>query len=231
MKGTLIGIGMGPGDPELLTLKALGALKRCDVIAVPDSGREESAAYLIAWTAWPRIERKPSLAVPMPMTHDLGKLRESHRAAADAIEAQLDAGRNVGFVTLGDPTVYSTYMYVHALVAGDGYATEIVSGVTSFCAAAAQLGMSLGERAQMIHIVPSSHGVAEALKLPGVKILMKAGSRMAEVKASLLASGQAAVMVENCGMPNERVYRGAAEIPDRSGYFSVIIVKGEGGQS
>lgn len=137
-RGTLVGIGTGPGDPELLTLKALNAIKNCDVLAIPDSGKGESAAYQIVKRAWPDVEGKPAICVPMPMTHNLAALRASHRQAADAVEAQLDAGKSVGFITLGDPTVYSTYMYVHELVVADGYEARIVSGVPSFCAASAR---------------------------------------------------------------------------------------------
>lgn len=227
-KGKLIGIGTGPGDPELMTIKACRALRECDVLAVPDSEKGQSAAYRIVEQACPEVAEKPSISVVMPMTHDLEKLQASHRAAADLVEQQLDQGKNVVFITLGDPTVYSTYMYVHQLVMQDGYDVEIIPGVTSFCAAAARLNVSLGERAQMIHIVPSSHGVTEALKLPGVKILMKAGSKMAQVRQDILDSGKEAKMVENCGMPGEKLYQSAEEIPQQPGYFSLIIVKDGG---
>ncbi|MEA4965425.1 MAG: precorrin-2 C(20)-methyltransferase [Oscillospiraceae bacterium] len=223
--GKLYGIGVGPGDPELLTIKALRRIRECDLLALPDSDRGGCAAYRIAEQAWPGIQGKPAVSVLMPMTHDKVLLEKSHRAAADLLETHLAAGKTIGFLTLGDPTVYSTYFYVHRLVAADGFETEIIPGVPSFCAAAARLGESLGERAEMIHIVPSSHGVEEALKLPGVKILMKAGSKLGAVRQVLLQSGAEANMVENCGMEQEKIYRGAAEIPADAGYFSLILVR------
>lgn len=225
MKGCLYGVGVGPGDPELMTLKAVKRLAQCQIIAVPDAERGQSTAYQIAQGACPEIGEREVLLLRMPMTHDLQALHASHRAAADRIEEELDQGRDVAFLTLGDPTVYATYIYVHQMVAGDGYPTEIVSGVTSFCAAAARLGISLAERGQMLHIVPSSHGIREALKLPGVKVLMKAGSKMEQVRQDLLEADLEVAMVENCGMPGERVFYGADQIPADAGYFSLIVAK------
>ena len=135
MKGTLVGVGVGPGDPELLTLKAMKRMEQCDVLVVPDADKGESTAYKIALQAYPELAQKPTVTVRMPMTHDMAQWRASHRAAADQIEKQLDAGKMVVFLTLGDPTVYATYIYVHKMVESDGYPTEIVSGIPSFCAA------------------------------------------------------------------------------------------------
>ena len=91
--------------------------------------------------------------------------------------------------------------------------------------AAARLNMSLAERAEMLHIVPSSHGVEEALNMPGAKVLMKAGSKMGLVRQALIASDMDAYMVENCGMDTEHVYMSAEEIPENAGYFSLIIAR------
>lgn len=225
MKGKLIGVGVGPGDPELMTLKALKRIRQAPVIAIPDSDRGQSVAYGIALAACPEMGEKPVISLKMPMTHDRKLLQRSHQTAADQVGEILEGGRDVAFLTLGDPTVYATYIYVHQILADRGYETEIVSGVPSFCAAAAALGISLAERSQMLHIVPSSHGVEQALDLPGVKVLMKAGSKMGQVKQALLDRQLDAVMVENCGMENQRIFTSAGEIPQDAGYFSLIIAK------
>ncbi len=225
MRGKLYGIGAGPGDPELMTVKAIRCLEQCDVVAVPDADKGSSTVYQIVRQAYPAIEDKPTFTVVMPMTHDLEKLRKNYRAAADLVESYLDQGKTVGFITLGDPTVYSTYMYVHKLALADGYEAAIIPGITSFCAAAARLNISLSERAEMLHVIPSSHGVEEALRLPGTKVLMKAGSKIKAVKEALVASGKNVQAVINCGMEGEQVCRTAQEIPDDAGYFSLIIVK------
>ena len=138
-KGTLYGVGIGPGDPELLTLKAVRLIREAQVIALPGKEAKETVAYRIAVQAVPELEEKHLLPVAMPMTKDKKELEENHRLAAEAVERKLDAGKDVAFLTLGDPTVYSTYLYVHKRVQADGYPTKIVSGVTSFCAASAEL--------------------------------------------------------------------------------------------
>ena len=161
----------------------------------------------------------------MPMTKDHEKLRESHEKGAKTVAAVLDQGKDVVFLTLGDTTVYSTYLYVHHRVAEMGYDTEIVSGITSFCAVAARLNIGLVEKHEELHVIPASYQIEEALQLPGTKVLMKAGKKMAEVKATIKRLGASAVMIENCGMPNEKIYRSVDEIPEDAGYYSLIIIK------
>lgn len=225
MAGKLYGIGIGPGDPELLTLKAVRLIRESDVIALPGEKPEETVAYQIAVQAVPELKEKALCAVPMPMTKDPKMLEESHTAAASLVEAHLQEGKQVAFLTLGDPTVYSTYLYVHKRIVAKGYDTEIVSGITSFCAAAARLNLGLVENSEMLHVIPASYQIEEALHLPGTKVLMKAGKKMAQVKELVSELDEKAVMVENCGMPGEKVYLSAEEIPEKSSYYSLIIIK------
>lgn len=227
MVGKLYGVGVGPGDPELLTLKALRVIEDCDVVAVPGETACDTVAYKIVKGAYPQLDEKELLAVPMPMTKDAALLRENHDKGAAVLAERLSRGRKVAFLTLGDPTVYSTYMYVHKRILQMGYETEIVSGVTSFCAAAARLNISLVEKAQELHVIPSSYHIDEAIALPGTKVLMKAGKKMAAVKEKLLEAGLSGLMVENCGMENEKIYESIGEIPETAGYYSLIIAKEE----
>lgn len=126
MKGILYGVGVGPGDPELLTAKAIRLLRECDAVAAPKSADGRQTALDIAS---PYIgQDKSILLFDMPMTHDRQARNASHDAAADALCALLDEGKTVVFLTLGDPTVYSTYWYVHKRVAARGYAAELVPG-------------------------------------------------------------------------------------------------------
>lgn len=225
MSGKLYGVGVGPGDSELLTLKALRLIREADVIAVPGNTPKESVAYKIVKGAYPQLDEKEMMAVPMPMTKDREKLEKAHAEGTEIVKEALDQGQKVVFLTLGDPTVYSTYMYVHKRIQEMGYETEIVSGITSFCAVAARLNMSLVEKAEPLHVIPASYQIEEALKLPGTKVLMKAGKKMKEVKAQIKAQGAEGVMIENCGMPDEKIYRSVEEIPENAGYYSLIIVK------
>ncbi|MDY4516680.1 MAG: precorrin-2 C(20)-methyltransferase [Lachnospiraceae bacterium] len=225
MTGTLYGVGIGPGDPELLTLKAVRLIRENEIIALPGENANDTVAYRIAVQAVPELADKTLLSVPMPMTKDREKLEQSHQAAADLIEARLAAGENVVFLTLGDPTVYSTYLYVHKRILERGYTAEIISGITSFCAVAAKLNTGLAEKSQEIHVAPASYQIEEVLKLPGTKVLMKAGRKMAQVKEMLKNTEADVKMIENCGMPDERIYLSADEIPEDAGYYSLIIVK------
>ena len=137
----------------------------------------------------------------------------------------VDGGKDMAFLTLGDPAVYSTCMYIHKRLARAGYPTALVPGIPSFCAAAARLNIPLAENREEIHIVPASYGIEESLDLPGTKVLMKAGRKMPEVKQILTERKMDVMMVENCGMEQERIFRGAEEIPGQAGYYSLLIVK------
>ena len=228
MQGKLYGVGVGPGDPELLTLKALRLIKENEVIAVPGKDIQASVAYQIVKGAYEELDEKTLIPVAMPMIKDPQVLKANHDKAADQVESYLKEGKNVVFLTLGDTTVYSTYLYVHKRILERGYEAEIVSGITSFCAVAARLNMGLVEADQPLHVIPATYKAQEMdeiLKLPGTKVLMKTGKKMKQVKESIEKSGQKAVMIENCGMPSEKIYRSAEEIPEDSGYYSLIIVK------
>lgn len=225
MRGKLYGIGVGPGDPELITLKALRLTKEADVIAFPGEIPQETVAYKIMKGAYPEIDEKRFISVFMPMTKDPDQLEHYHAQGTEILKKELDQGNNVVFLTLGDPTVYSTYIYVHKRIGALGYDTEIISGIPSFCAAAARFNEGLVEKAEMLHVIPASYQIEEALKLPGTRVLMKAGRKMKAVKEMMRAFDEDGMMVENCGMPDEKVYRNVDEIPDNAGYYSLIIVK------
>lgn len=228
MNGKLYGLGVGPGDPELLTIKALRLIRENRVIAVPGNDTKNSVAYQIVKGVYPELDEKELIPVPMPMTKDKAVLEENHNKAADVVEGYLKQGENVVFLTLGDPTVYSTYLYVHKRILDREYEAEIVSGITSFCAVAARLNMGLVEMAEPLHVIPATYKAEEMddlLKLPGTKVLMKSGKRLKAVRESILRSGQKAVMIENCGMPDEKIYESAEEIPEEAGYYTLLIVK------
>lgn len=222
-KGTLYGVGVGPGDPELMTLKAVNIARNAQVIAVPHKDPAKCTALKIALGAVPELAEKELLTVHMPMTKDPFALENAYCAGAAALEAVLDAGKDVCFLTLGDPTVYSTYLYLHEKVTAAGYQTKIIPGVPSFCAAAAELGIPLCENKEQLHIIPGTYTPTEALSLPGVKVLMK--NDLPQTLPALRQAGARAAMVENCGMGNQKVYPTLEEIPEDAGYFSLLIVK------
>lgn len=243
MAGKLYGIGIGPGDPELITLKAVRLLSGCKYLAVPGKNPKDTVAYAIVEQLDQKIEiglsKKELLGLAMPMTKDEKKLEESHRQAAKEISDVLKAGQDVAFLTLGDPSIYSTYMYVHERIKDLGYEVEIVNGISSFLAAAGKAGLHLGSKQEEIHIIPASYDVREALKLSGTKIFMKAGREYANLKKILLEefgcveapdTGEnkrksRLMMVENCYMQNEAIYQGLENFPETAGYYTIIFVK------
>lgn len=226
MSGILYGVGVGPGDPELMTLKAVRLIRENEVIALPGKEPKETVAYQIAAAAVPELAKKQLLPVYMPMTHDKEEQKRCHRKGAELVKGYLQQDQNVVFLTLGDSAVYSTFTYIQQIVEEDGFQTRLVSGIPSFCAAAARMNMPLAIWNEQIHIFPAIHNLSETLPDSGTCVLMKSGSKMDRVKEILKKSGRDAVMVENCGTSNEKVYFCVDEIPDTAGYYSLIISRG-----
>ena len=225
--GKLYGVGVGPGDPELMTLKAVRVLREADVVMVPGTCKSDRTALRIAegYLAGKTVE-----TVETPMVRDKAVLEKAYEAAAEQIIAHLTRGRQVAFLTLGDPTVYSTYMYIHEKVKARGYDVEVVPGVTSFCAAAARLNMSLCQGSEPLLIIPASHGAEALIDVKANKVFMKAGKSILELKEELKKRGllEHAAMVENCSMEGERVYEHFEDLTEPSGYFSLVIAKEDG---
>ena len=225
MRGMLYGVGVGPGDPELITIKAQRIIRQAAVLAVPDPGRGEKTALNIVGEL---ADGKELLTCEAPMVRDHAALDGAYERNADLVCAALDGGKDVAFITLGDPTVYSTYLYVHRPVAGRGYETEIVPGVPSFCAAAALLGLPLCEKDQRLLVVPASHGeVDDCLEVDANLVFMKAGRELGALKDKLAAHGllDRASLAANCGMEGQALCPRFADAAPDKGYFSVVLVK------
>lgn len=226
-KGKLYGVGVGPGDPELITLKAHRIINENKYIAIPGKVKEETKAYQIVEPVIEKPEEKVVISCYVEMTKDGELLKQNYDLSAKKLMDILDQGKNVVFLTLGDPTIYSTYMYLHQRIENEGYEVEIINGIPSFCAAAGRLGISLCERSDALHIIPSSYDVEEELKLSGTKVLMKAASKLPEIKNKVKELNQQAYMIENCCMESEKIYRSVEEFDDHAGYLSLIIIKGQ----
>ena len=226
MRGTLYGVGVGPGDPELLTLKAVRVLENCPVIAAPQTGSGEMLALNIARGAV-NLEGKTIVPIPFPMVRDEARRQENYHRAARLAAGYLDRGLDVAMLTLGDVSIYATVHYLAQRLKGEGYQTVMVPGVPSFCAVAARLGVSLTGLDTPIHIIPAGWGpLEETLDLPGTKVLMKSGSQLPQVVRTLKEKGllSRAAMVQSCGLPGERVCLNLEE-PLSTDYFSTIVVK------
>ena len=152
----------------------------------------------------------------------------TYARTAEDICALLERGKTVAMLTLGDPTVYSTYMYVHRLVEEKGYEARVIPGVPSFCAAAAALGTPLCEGKERLLIIPAGYeGLEESLDVEANKVLMKAGRSITELQDLLRRRGELdrASLAANCGMEGETLYPHFADMDDPTGYFSIVIVR------
>lgn len=244
MKGIFYGVGVGPGDPELMTLKAVKIIRECEVIAIAVSSPElqepeyeeecscrypqfleKCVAYQIALSSVPEIAEKAKLYLPMPMMKEKERLKQIHDICAEKAAEILEQGKRAAFITLGDPSVYSTCLYVHERLKKMGYETRLIAGVPSFCAAAARLNEGLVENQEELHIIPASYEIETGLELPGTRVLMKAGKKMPYVKQMVKEKQLQIRMVENCGMESEQVYESVETIPDSASYYSLIILK------
>ena len=226
-KGVFYGVGVGPGDPELLTLKALRTLERCPVIAAPRTKSGETLALDIVRRAMP-LEGKTILPLEFTMSRDPAVLRASRLRAAEAIAAHLAAGLDTAMLNLGDVSIYATFGYLMDILAGEGYEAVMVPGVPSFCAVAARLGTSLTTVSSSLHILPGFGGsLEEQLSLPGTKVLMKSGRQLPQAVETLRQKGllQQAAMVRDCGLPTEEVCRDLTQLRPDTGYFATVIVK------
>ncbi len=231
MRGKLIGVGVGPGDPKLLTIKAIEAIKGADYVAYPTSGIQangEKSSNVALRIIEEHIEGKELLEYLMPMSRDKEYVQRCHDECADDVKKYLDAGKTVAFVTLGDPAIYSTYIYIHHKLTKLGYDTELVPGITSFCAVAASLNTSLCEGAQPLVIIPASYDTLDmAMNYEGNKVYMKSGKSIAKLREKLREKNllQNAKMVEKATMPDEKIYHNLDEVDEKNSYFSIVVVK------
>ncbi|MBP3894594.1 MAG: precorrin-2 C(20)-methyltransferase [Atopobiaceae bacterium] len=222
-KGVLYGVSVGPGDPELMTLKAHRIIREADVIAIPSTGSGAETAYGIAEHL---LCDKEILRCITPMTNDPETLRAARKQTADMLCSLLDEGRSVAYLCLGDIAIYSSYSYLHRIVLDRGYESCIVPGVSSISAAAARLGTPLCTGSERLTVATMGHDIDDVLDTEGTKVLMKLGKSMKALCESLRTHEQLdrARMVSRCGLPGERVYESLEDV-EGPGYFSIVIVR------
>ncbi len=229
--GTLYGLGVGPGDPELLTIKAariLGAVGA--VFAASSSKNEYSIAENIVAPHLPPGTAVTRLA--FPMTRDQAVLEAAWNENAGRMAEILASGRDVAFITLGDPLLYSTFGYVLPLVQGllPGLRLEIVPGITSFQAAAAATGTILAESGENLLVasgVDAPERLREALSRTDNAVILKAYRNFPQLRELLTQAGLAATttFVTRLGHEGEAVERDLAKVPQRPHYLSLCLVK------
>lgn len=230
--GRLYGVGIGPGDPKLLTLKAKEVLEKADIIFAPKANSDTgSCARFIIEAVISRKKKITQLA--FPMTKDKAVLRKYWGKAASQIAKAVKRNKCVVFVTIGDPFIYSTFIYLLETLRKDfpEIKTEIIPGVSAFNAASARLEAPLVKGNEKLAVLPVSGNLKEIedvfLKFDTV-VLMKIGSRLNQV-VSLLRKKKLinrSLLISRIGCANEKIVRDISSLKDESiGYLSIIIVR------
>jgi len=233
MTATLYGVGVGPGAPDLLTLRARDVLRRVPVLALPrSSDHGASMAWQIARPVVGDVTGQERLFLTFPMSRDPARLVPAWDRALTAIGERLAQGKDVAFATEGDPSLYSTFIYLarQAPERWPGVTIEIVPGVSSVTAVPAVTGVPLADGQERIAIVPAAYGITD---LPGLLrqfdtvVLMKIGPELPRIVAML---GEAdllgrAVYVSRATMAEQRIERDLRTLGrDRQDCFAMIVV-------
>ena len=229
-KGKLYGIGVGPGDTELLTLKAARILKTVPVVFTPKSSKEkESIALSIVKPVLEEREdyKRLMLVTPIfPMIENKDELEKIWTSASEMIAQYLESGRDVAFITLGDPSVFSTYAYVQKRLIDD-YEIETVPGITSFTACAAARNKALVEQNQILTIVPKIDDRLEhVLEYSDSIVLMKASRNTSQLEETIEKKERPKEIysVQNCTRENEKIIEGFS---NEKPYLTTTIIKFE----
>jgi precorrin-2/cobalt-factor-2 C20-methyltransferase len=230
MAGVFYGVGVGPGDPELLTIKAVKVIREVDIVIAPKTEKkEESTALNIARPFLKKDVQIIKLVFPMVLNSETWS--KAWQDNKDIILKLLAADKKVAFLTLGDPMFYSTYIYIFRLLTDCGYPIETIPGVTAFCAISSKLGYPLVEGNEVLSVIPATIDEAkleDALKRSDNVVLMKVYKNYKQVMEKLQRHRLAdnAVMISCCGLENEQVVYNLNEIGDQKlNYLSTILAR------
>lgn len=227
--GTFYGIGVGPGDPELLTVKAINAIKKVDVIIAPKTEKKEGSVALSIAQPY-----KPDARIvyqTFPMVKDFEEATNVFENNKNEIISLLNDGNNVGFLTLGDPMFFSTYIYVFRLLKDAGANIETIPGVPAFLAITDYLNRPLACGNEIVTVIPATaekSKMVAALKNSDVTVLMKVYKNFDEVVDMLTDENMIddAVLVSRCGLPDEKVITDvAAHKFEKLNYLSTILTR------
>ena len=226
-------VGVGPGDPELVTRKAERILRSVDVILAPVSNPSEASVALGTIREFIDEDRQEIVVHQFPMTSDRSRLVPAWQEAAALIASHAEAGRSVAFITIGDPLFYSTFIYLLRILAEQWphLPIEIVPGISSINAAASVAVLPLVEGDEKMVVIPATAGIEQimaALAHYETVVLLKVKPLFSEIIDLLRATGreQSTVFVERVGSSRQKVLTDFTEIAAHSpDYLSLMIVK------
>lgn len=231
MTGIFYGIGVGPGDPELLTIKAQKVLSDIDVLCVPKSRMEkDSLALSVVKNAVAREYK--ILDLEFPMSRDQKLLEKCWREAGAQVASELFSGKNVAFITIGDPTLYSTYGYLLRYIreTHPDIITVTIPGITSITACSAFIQEPLVEREEKLAIIPAAYNLEDLRSILNIfdsVVLMKVNKRLPELIDFFNQDDNIETYyVSRCGYPDQFATSKLEEISDKNlDYMSLMIVK------
>ena len=228
-KGCLYGVGVGPGDPELLTLKAVRVLQSADVVVAPQAETSDESLALAVVRDYLDLSSQELVYAPFSMGIETD---EAWGLAANAIACHLKRGRNVAFLTLGDPMLYGSFIHVmeKVLMVVPDAPVEVVPGVSSISAAAAAALLPIVSHRERLAVLPSVYGVEDlrqVLDQFDTVVLMKVNRKAVEAVAQIEREGglERCVFVRRATTEREKVVRSARELtPDDLDYFSMLTL-------
>lgn len=231
-KGKLFGVGIGPGDPKLVTLKAKEVLDNADIIFVP-KGSEDGSSWALSIVESVVSKEKDFRELTFPMTTDKSILDKYWMRAASAISKEVKNGKVVAFVTIGDPFIYSTYVYLLMTLRKNftGIDVETIPGISAFNAASSRAQFSLVKGYERLAVVPVTRDLRklkETLLEFDTIVLMKVGSKLDTIIPLLKELGliKKAVLISRVGHKDEKIIYNLTKLRDKEvGYLSVILVK------
>jgi precorrin-2/cobalt-factor-2 C20-methyltransferase len=228
MNGVLYGVGVGPGDPELITLKSLRLIKSTEVIAYPKlKGSRSFARNIIEeFIDLPKFE----IAIEIPMTVNRLPAQRAYDAAAQEISSHLNMGKNVVFLCEGDPFFYGSFMYLHSRLYKK-YLVEIVPGVSSMTACAAMAKKPLAARNEVLTVLPgplSKKELERRLADNNSSAIMKVGRHIKKIKSVIDRLGlmDSSLYIERASLKEQRILK-LIDAPELAPYFSMILVSKE----
>ena len=226
MKGKFYGIGVGVGDEENLTLKAAKTLNDVDIIILPEAkSGEGSTAFEIVKNYLK--ENTEKVFLEFPMSKDIKLKQEIRKKNADIISSYLDNGKNVAFLTIGDPMTYSTYTYVLEHM-NDKTEVETIAGINSFNSIAARVNIPLviGDEDLKIVSLNKDTDIYKEIENNDNVVFMKLSRNFTKLKQALLDTnnGDNVVLISDCGKENEKIYTDIKDLEDIP-YFSTLILK------
>ena len=229
MEGKFYGVGVGPGDSELLTVKAVNAIKNADVIIAPKTEKKDGSVALTI--AEPYISNAEIVYQTFPMVKHFEESKEIFEQNTNQILDFLRAGKNVAFLTLGDPMFFSTYIYIYRLLKKSGANIETIPGIPAFLAIASHIGRAAAYGNDIITIIPATaqkEKIVDALRVSDSAVLMKVYKNFAEIVDTLDAENMAenAVLISRYGLDDEKVFDDIrAHKDDKLNYLSTILTR------